>query len=122
MKQAGRVESFQPHMHLRGKAMMMEAVLPSGQRQILSHGRQLQLQLAQQLHYADVRRRSLGRNRFHHHRLAAQMHVGWKLSTRPACFITKKPSVGLIVFGGMSMPPVPIRCSTWRYFGSWPFG
>ena len=37
MKQNGRVESFQPHMHLRGKAMMMEAILPSGQRQVLSH-------------------------------------------------------------------------------------
>jgi hypothetical protein len=37
MRQAGRVESFQPHMHLRGKAMSMEAVLPSGQSQVLSH-------------------------------------------------------------------------------------
>jgi hypothetical protein len=37
MRQAGRVESFQPHMHLRGKAMSMEAILPSGQTQILSH-------------------------------------------------------------------------------------
>jgi hypothetical protein len=37
MRRAGRVESFQPHMHLRGKAMMMEAVLPSGQTQVLSH-------------------------------------------------------------------------------------
>jgi hypothetical protein len=34
---AGRVESFQPHMHLRGKAMMMEAILPNGQTQILSY-------------------------------------------------------------------------------------
>ena len=37
MKQNGRVENFQPHMHLRGKAMMMEAILPSGQTQLLSH-------------------------------------------------------------------------------------
>ena len=28
MKQAGRIENFQPHMHLRGKAMSMEAILP----------------------------------------------------------------------------------------------
>lgn len=37
MKKAGRVENYQPHMHLRGKAMMMEAVLPSGDREVLSH-------------------------------------------------------------------------------------
>jgi hypothetical protein len=36
MKKAGRVENFQPHMHLRGKAMSMEAILPSGQTQMLS--------------------------------------------------------------------------------------
>jgi hypothetical protein len=37
MKQAGRVESFQPHMHLRGKAMAMEAILPDGTTMMLSH-------------------------------------------------------------------------------------
>jgi hypothetical protein len=37
MKQAGRVENFQPHMHLRGKAMSMEAILPDGNAQVLSH-------------------------------------------------------------------------------------
>ena len=37
MPRAGRVESFQPHMHLRGKAMMMEAILPNGQTQVLSY-------------------------------------------------------------------------------------
>jgi hypothetical protein len=37
MREAGRIESFQPHMHLRGQAMMMEAILPSGQTQVLSH-------------------------------------------------------------------------------------
>ena len=31
MQENGRVESFQPHMHLRGKAMQMEAILPNGQ-------------------------------------------------------------------------------------------
>jgi hypothetical protein len=30
MKQAGRIENFQPHMHLRGKAMSMDAILPDG--------------------------------------------------------------------------------------------
>ncbi len=37
MKQAGRVENFQPHMHLRGKAMSMEAILPNGKTMVLSH-------------------------------------------------------------------------------------
>jgi hypothetical protein len=37
MARAGRIESFQPHMHLRGKAMSMEAILPTGQTQMLSH-------------------------------------------------------------------------------------
>jgi len=36
MKENGRVESFQPHMHLRGKAMEMTAILPTGQVQVLS--------------------------------------------------------------------------------------
>jgi hypothetical protein len=31
-----RIENFQPHMHLRGKAMSMEAILPDGSRQMLS--------------------------------------------------------------------------------------
>ena len=36
LREAARIESFQPHMHLRGKAMMVEAILPGGQRQVLS--------------------------------------------------------------------------------------
>jgi hypothetical protein len=37
MPRAGRVENFQPHMHLRGKAMSLEAILPSGQKQVLTY-------------------------------------------------------------------------------------
>ena len=37
LRSAGRVENFQPHMHLRGKAMSMEAILPTGQTMMLSH-------------------------------------------------------------------------------------
>jgi hypothetical protein len=37
MKQAGRIENFQPHMHLRGKAMSIEAILPNGSTEMLSH-------------------------------------------------------------------------------------
>jgi hypothetical protein len=36
LRSAARLENFQPHMHLRGKAMMMEAILPTGQIQTLS--------------------------------------------------------------------------------------
>ena len=37
LRSAARIESFQAHMHLRGKAMMMEAILPTGQTQVLSY-------------------------------------------------------------------------------------
>ncbi|HEY7389167.1 MAG TPA: cytochrome c [Bryobacteraceae bacterium] len=37
LKQAARLENYQPHMHLRGKAMEMEAILPDGTREILSY-------------------------------------------------------------------------------------
>jgi hypothetical protein len=32
-----RLENYQPHMHIRGKAMSMEAILPNGQVKMLSH-------------------------------------------------------------------------------------
>ncbi len=31
-----RIENFQPHMHMRGKAMSMEAIYPNGNREVLS--------------------------------------------------------------------------------------
>lgn len=37
LKAPGRVENFQPHMHLRGKAMSMEAIFPDGHTEMLSH-------------------------------------------------------------------------------------
>jgi hypothetical protein len=36
LREAARIESFQAHMHLRGKAMMLEAILPNGQKQVIS--------------------------------------------------------------------------------------
>jgi hypothetical protein len=36
LREAARIESFQAHMHLRGKAMMVEAILPTGQKQVIS--------------------------------------------------------------------------------------
>jgi hypothetical protein len=37
LQTAARLENFQPHMHLRGKAMSMEAILPDGTTQMLSY-------------------------------------------------------------------------------------
>jgi hypothetical protein len=37
LKQAARLENFQPHMHLRGKAMLLEAILPDGTIQTISY-------------------------------------------------------------------------------------
>jgi hypothetical protein len=37
LKRAARLENFQPHMHLRGKAMSVEAILPDGTVQTVSH-------------------------------------------------------------------------------------
>jgi hypothetical protein len=36
LTQNGRIENFQPHLHLRGRGMQMEAILPTGERQVLS--------------------------------------------------------------------------------------
>ena len=36
-EEAVELLSFMPHMHLRGTAMSLEAILPSGRRQLLSH-------------------------------------------------------------------------------------
>jgi hypothetical protein len=37
LRQPARLENFQPHMHLRGKAMAIEAILPNGTTQLLSY-------------------------------------------------------------------------------------
>jgi hypothetical protein len=37
LKQPAILENFQPHMHLRGKAMMLEAILPDGTTQVVSY-------------------------------------------------------------------------------------
>src|SRR5262249_4916389 len=37
LPQAAMLENFQPHMHLRGKAMMVEAILPSGATEVVSY-------------------------------------------------------------------------------------
>jgi len=37
LKQAAVLENFQPHFHLRGKSMQVEAILPDGSSQIVSY-------------------------------------------------------------------------------------
>jgi hypothetical protein len=37
LKQAAQLENFQPHMHLRGKGMAVEAILPDGTAQMVSY-------------------------------------------------------------------------------------
>ena len=37
LRRAAMLENFQPHMHLRGKAMSVEAILPDGSTQMVSH-------------------------------------------------------------------------------------
>jgi len=53
MKRAGRIENFQPHMHLRGKAMLMEAILPDGTMRTLSYVNNFQFNWHLNYVYAD---------------------------------------------------------------------
>ena len=53
MRKAGRVENFQPHMHLRGKAMMVEAILPNGTEQMLGKVSELQFNWMNNYVFAD---------------------------------------------------------------------
>ncbi len=48
-----RLENFQPHMHLRGKAMALEAILPDGTRQMLSYVDHFNFQWMTNYIYAD---------------------------------------------------------------------
>jgi len=53
MKRAGRIENYQPHMHLRGKAMLMEALLPDGTTRTLSYVNNFQFNWHLNYVYAD---------------------------------------------------------------------
>ena len=48
-----RLENFQPHMHMRGKSMRMEAVYPNGRSEILSQVNDFQWQWHVNYIYAD---------------------------------------------------------------------
>lgn len=53
LEQAARIESFQPHMHLRGKAMRLEAILPGGSEQTLSQVSDFEFNWTTNYVYAD---------------------------------------------------------------------
>jgi len=53
LAQPARLENFQPHMHLRGKAMAIEAILPNGTRQMLSYVDHFNFQWMTNYIYAD---------------------------------------------------------------------
>jgi hypothetical protein len=53
LKAPARLENFQPHMHLRGKAMAMEAILPNGTSEVLSYVGDFHFQWMTNYIYAD---------------------------------------------------------------------
>ena len=53
MPAPARIENFQPHMHMRGKAMSMEAVYPDGRKELLSAVNNFQWQWHVNYVYAD---------------------------------------------------------------------
>ena len=48
-----RLENFQPHMHLRGKAMALEAILPNGTRQMINFVNNFQFNWMNSYEYTD---------------------------------------------------------------------
>ncbi len=75
LPQAAQLENFQPHMHLRGKAMEVEAILPDGSHAGGQLRRQLQLQLDDELHLRGrCRARVSQRHDDSRHRLVRQHH------------------------------------------------
>ncbi len=76
LQEPARLENFQPHMHLRGKAMSMEAILPGRHAsEMLSYVDRLQLQLDDQLHLRG--RCRAGAAQGHDH----PRHVAWHDNT-----------------------------------------
>jgi hypothetical protein len=53
MPAPARIENFQPHMHMRGKAMSMEAVYPDGKREMLTNVNNFQWKWHVNYVYAD---------------------------------------------------------------------
>jgi hypothetical protein len=53
LRKAGRLENYQPHMHLRGKAMLLEAIMPDGKIQTISMVSEFKFQWMSNYVYAD---------------------------------------------------------------------
>ncbi len=53
LRKSGRLENYQPHMHLRGKAMSLEAILPTGETQMISMVSEFDFQWMSNYVYAD---------------------------------------------------------------------
>jgi hypothetical protein len=53
LRENARIDSFQPHMHLRGKAMQVTAILPTGQQQVISYVSNFDFQWMTTFQYAD---------------------------------------------------------------------
>jgi hypothetical protein len=53
LRDNARIESFQPHMHLRGKAMQVSALLPTGQQQVISYVNNFDFNWMTTYQYAD---------------------------------------------------------------------
>ena len=53
LKRSGRLENYQPHMHLRGKAMSLEAIMPDGKIQMISMVSEYNFQWMSNYVYAD---------------------------------------------------------------------
>jgi hypothetical protein len=53
LRAPARLENFQPHMHLRGKAMLLEALLPDGTKRTLSYTRDFNFNWMTNYIYAD---------------------------------------------------------------------
>ena len=74
LRQAARIESFQPHMHLRGKAMTLEAILPTGQTVVLSHVGDFNFNWHNSYVYADQRGAAPAAGHDHQGPLVARQH------------------------------------------------
>ncbi len=53
LRENARIESFQPHMHLRGKAMQVTALSPTGQQTVISYISNFDFQWMTSYQYAD---------------------------------------------------------------------
>ena len=82
LKENTLITNFQPHFHLRGKAMQVEAILPDGTQPDRQLRRQLQLQLDDELHLR--RRCGAGVSEGHDHprERVVRQHQGQQVQPR----------------------------------------